>query len=123
MSNALLADMMLLLHLAFILFAIFGGLLVLFRHWFAWIHIPAVLWAAVVNMTPWLCPLTPWENYFRKLAGEEGYSGGFVAHYIAPLIYPGHMSFDLILTLAIAVVVWNLLVYGFVIYKIRTTRD
>ncbi|MBE9516106.1 MAG: DUF2784 domain-containing protein [Proteobacteria bacterium] len=121
MTHSLFADLALLLHLAFILFAILGGLLVLYRHWFAWIHIPAVLWAAVVNMTPWLCPLTPLENYFRAQAGQEGYVGGFVANYIAPIIYPGVVTQDVILALAIAVVCWNLLVYGFVIYKIRSS--
>lgn len=117
MFYALLADLMLVLHLGFILFAILGGLLVLYRRWLAWVHIPVVIWAAVVNMTPWLCPLTPWENQLRILAGQEGYTGGFISHYIVPLVYPGELTMLMIIIMAVILLAWNIVVYAYVLSR------
>jgi hypothetical protein len=118
----LLADIIILLHLAFIIFVVFGALLVLYRRWVAWLHIPMVLWSSVVNITPWLCPLTPLENLFRRQAGETGYAGGFIAHYIAPLIYPEGMSYDMGMMVGGFVFIWNMMIYGLVIYRIRYSK-
>lgn len=88
MLYRVLADLVVLLHLAYMAFAIFGGLLVL-RWWrLAWLHLPAVAWAALVELYVRYCPLTPLENHFRALAGEGTYEGGFIAHYIMPVLYP-----------------------------------
>jgi hypothetical protein len=70
--------------------ALFGGFLVLWKHWIAWLHVPSVLWSSLVNISSRVCPLTPLEeNVFRHLAGQAGYEGGFIQDYIAPLISPG----------------------------------
>ena len=123
MLSRLLADFVLCFHFGFVIFALFGGLLVLFRRRAAWLHVPAVLWSSVVNLAGWVCPLTPIENRFRSLAGQEGYQGGFIEHYIGNLVYPGGMTRDLELTAGVSVVAWNLIVYAFVIYRSRHKRS
>ena len=122
MLSKLLADLTLILHLVFILFALFGGLLVLCRRWMLWIHLPVLLWASLVNLAGWTCPLTPIENALRSLAGQAGYSGGFVEHYIMPLVYPAIMSRDIEIISGFLVLVWNGLVYAFVIFRRRRLR-
>ncbi|MCG8433885.1 MAG: DUF2784 domain-containing protein [Gammaproteobacteria bacterium] len=114
----ILADLTLVLHLAFILFALFGGFLVLYKNWVAWLHVPALIWASIINLTPWFCPLTPLENWFRVLAGEKGYEGGFIEHYIMPIVYPGFVPKSIVFIASMAVILWNILVYGFVIFRI-----
>lgn len=88
MSDRLLADAVVVLHLLFIVFALAGGALVLWRPRFAWLHLPAAVWAAYVEFSGTICPLTPLENTLRHRAGGAGYEGGFVEHYVIPLIYP-----------------------------------
>ncbi len=88
MINWLLANAVLLLHLAFILFVVAGGALVVWKPRLVWLHIPAVIWGALIELLGWFCPLTPLENHFLKLSGESGYEGGFIEHYLLPLIYP-----------------------------------
>lgn len=84
----LLANALLLLHLAFILFVVAGGLLPAWKPQFVWLHAPAVVWGALIEFRGWICPLTPLENHFRRLSGESGYAGGFIEHYLLPVIYP-----------------------------------
>jgi len=117
MSARLAADLILLVHFAFVLFVIFGGLLVWYRRAFAWLHIPMAAWGAIVNIASWQCPLTPLENHYRLLAGQSGYEGGFVEHYIAPLVYPAGLTRDMGLYLGLAVIVWNAAIYGICIYR------
>ncbi|WP_137885264.1 DUF2784 domain-containing protein [Pseudomonas sp. 2FE] len=105
------ADALVLAHLLFILFVLGGGLLVLRWHALAWVHLPAVFWGAVVEFFHLVCPLTPWENSLRRAAGQSGYSGGFVEHYLIPLIYPSGLTAQLQLWLGGLVVVLNVLVY------------
>jgi len=88
----LLADAVVLVHLAFIVFVVAGGVLVLRRPRLAWVHLPAVAWAAYAELTATLCPLTPLENALRRRAGEGGYDGGFVEHYLIPVIYPAGLT-------------------------------
>jgi hypothetical protein len=83
-----LADIVVVLHLGFILFVVLGGLVVFRWKWFVWIHIPAAIWGALIEFGGWLCPLTPLENLLRRVSGAAGYSGGFAAHYILLLVYP-----------------------------------
>lgn len=116
------ADITLLVHLAFILFVVFGGLIVLYRHRVAWLHIPMVLWASVINLLSWVCPLTPLENMYRAAAGQAGYEGGFVEHYVARLVYPEGLSYELGVMLGILVLVWNMLVYAFILYRLKHGR-
>jgi len=122
MSHSLLADGVLLLHLIFILFVIFGGLALFWRRWLIWLHLPVVVWAVLIELIGWTCPLTPLENRLRVAAGEMGYEAGFIEHYVAPLIYPGEITRDVAIVLGIAVLLWNLLLYAFVRYRIGRSR-
>lgn len=87
-----LADLILVLHLGFIAFVLLGGLFALYRPRLAWLHLPAVAWGAVVEYAGWTCPLTPLEQWLRQAAGEAGYSGSFVEHYLQPLLYPSGLT-------------------------------
>ncbi|MGQ0383500.1 MAG: DUF2784 domain-containing protein [Gammaproteobacteria bacterium] len=111
MGWRILADAVLLLHLAFILFVVLGGVLVLRRPNLAWVHLPAVIWGAAIEFFGWSCPLTPLENRLRALGSEEGYSGGFIAHYLLPLIYPAGLTRGVQLALGAFVVAVNVAVY------------
>jgi hypothetical protein len=115
-----LGDLVLACHLAFIVFAALGGFLVLWKPWIAWLHIPSVLWSGYVNLFGQVCPLTPLENRFRDLAGQAGYDGGFVQHYIAPLVYPGVMPERWGLISGFSVLAWNVLVYTLVVAQQRS---
>ena len=88
MPDRVLADAVVVFHLLFIAFAVGGGLLVLRWRWLIWLHLPAVAWAVLVEVMSWPCPLTPLENHFRHRGGQAGYPGGFVEHYIWPVVYP-----------------------------------
>lgn len=113
-----LANLILFLHLAFVIFAIFGGLLVLRWHWIWKFHLPALIWGFLVQYFVWICPLTHWENYFRGLAGETGYAGGFIEFFLSSLLYPSIAS-QLHLYLAFALIIFNIGVYFFVFKKLR----
>jgi hypothetical protein len=106
------ADSLVVLHLAFVLFVILGGLLVYRRPRWAWVHVPAFLWGAVIEFRDWVCPLTPLEQRLRALAGEDGYTGGFVEHYILPLIYPEGLTREIQLVLGLFVLGVNAVIYG-----------
>jgi hypothetical protein len=123
MVTSLLADGVVLLHLGFILFVIFGGLLVLWRRWIAWLHVPAALWGAWVSGAGWICPLTPMENWLRRHAGEAGYSGDFTSYYLMPIIYPEGLTRELQIAIAIFVVVLNGLLYALVLRRSRAAHS
>lgn len=114
MAYQLLADLLLVVHAAFIVFAALGGLLVLHRRWWVWLHLPAAAWAATVVTMGWICPLTPWEQNLRIAAGQQGFSGGFIEHYLLSAIYPAGLTRAIQIWLGVGVVVVNLLVYGVV---------
>jgi hypothetical protein len=116
-AYSLLADIVLVLHLAFILFVVLGGLLVLRYPLLAIAHIPAALWGAVIELTGGVCPLTPLEKRLRDLAGEKGYEGDFIEHYLMPVIYPHGLTRDTQFILAAVVIGINLAVYGWLIYR------
>jgi len=112
MIHWLAANLVLLFHFAFVLIAVFGAFGVLINvHW-AWVHVPIVAWSSLVNLADWTCPLTPLENRFRAAANGAGYDGGFLQHYIGPLIYPGGMPRRLELVAGVAIVLWNAVLYG-----------
>jgi len=92
MPYRLLADLLVLFHVGFVLFVVLGGLLVLRWPRLAWVHLPAAAWGAWVEFSSTVCPLTPLENHLRHLGGEAGYSGGFIAHYITPVLYPAGLN-------------------------------
>jgi hypothetical protein len=107
-----LADLTLCMHAGFVLFVIFGGLLVLKWRWIAWLHLPAAVWGAVVEFSGWVCPLTPLENWLREQAGETGYRSDFVVYYLLPVLYPDNLTRDVQLMLGAAVLAINVSVYG-----------
>jgi len=115
------ADAVLATHLAFVLFVVCGGLLVLRTPRLAWLHLPAVAWAAFVELSGSICPLTPLEVTLRRGAGEAGYGGDFVEHYLVALIYPAGLTRQLQMAIGAAVLLINLLVY-FVLWRRRSIR-
>jgi hypothetical protein len=106
-----LAGLVLCIHVGFVLFVIFGGLLVLRWRWVAWLHLPAAAWGAVVEFTGWICPLTPLENWLRAQGGETSYRSDFITQYLLPVLYPEDLTRDLQLLLGTGVVVLNIAVY------------
>jgi hypothetical protein len=109
-----LADFVVLCHLTFILFAIFGGFLVLRWRKVVWFHIPAALWAALIEFTGWFCPLTPLENLLRMKGGGAAYSDGFIEHYLLPVIYPVDLTREIQIFLGALVIATNLLIYWYI---------
>ena len=114
---SLAADFLLLLHLAFILFVALGAFLALKWPRVAWLHIPCALWGMAIEFGGWICPLTPLEQHFLKLAGGAGYSGGFLQHYVWPIIYPDELTRGMQVGLGLAVLAVNLLVYGIMLAR------
>ena len=115
-----LADAVLVLHLGFVLFVVLGALLVLRWPTLAWLHIPAAIWGVLIEFTGWICPLTPLENSFRERGGEAGYSGGFIQHYIQPLLYPAGLTRSTQFALGGIALILNLAAYGVVMSKMRS---
>lgn len=109
-----LADLVVLLHFGFIVFAILGGVLALRWAWSPYVHLPAVAWGVLIELTGRVCPLTPLELSLRRAGGEAGYAGGFIEQYITPVIYPPGLTPALQLGLAAALVLLNVLIYSWV---------
>jgi hypothetical protein len=108
---AFLADAVLVLHGLFIVFAALGALLVAWRRHWVWAHLPALAWAVWIQVTHGICPLTPLENRLRHAAGQAGYEGGFIEHYLEPLIYPAGLTPQHQIAIAVALVAANALLY------------
>jgi len=106
------ANLVLLGHFFFVAFAVFGGFAVLNDWRWALIHVPVVVWSSVVNLAAWTCPLTPLEKRLRVAANQTGYEGGFIQHYIGPVVYPRGMPRRLELVAGVSIVLWNLVVYA-----------
>lgn len=119
MTARLAADLVLLGHLAFVVFVAVGGLLALRWPRIAWVHVPVALWGAAVALGGWICPLTPLENRLRAAGGEAGYAGGFLEHYLVPIVYPSGLTRGHQLALGVAVLLFNLAVYGVVLARRR----
>lgn len=122
MPYALLADVVLLLHGVFIAFVVLGGLLVWRRPRLGWLHLTAVAWAVWIAWAGWICPLTPLENALRRAAGQTGYGGSFIEHYLLPLIYPEGLTRDLQIGLGVGVALLNLAVYALLVRAWRAKR-
>ena len=114
-----LADVTVVLHLAFVLFVVFGGLLVMWRRAFAWLQVPAALWGAFVEFAGWICPLTPLENWLRARGGMEVYRSSFVERYIVPTLYPEALTREVQWLLGGFVLVINATIYGAVYVRAR----
>ena len=115
MAVLYLADLVLTIHMLFILFVVLGALLVLKWHLLIWIHIPCVIWAAILELRGWICPLTYLENYLRKLGNSDEYIGDFIQHYLTPVIYPTALTTEIQVYLGISVLIINIITYGFVV--------
>jgi hypothetical protein len=113
------ADLVLVLHLAFVAFVVLGGLLVLRWPRFAWLHVPAVLWGAVVELTGWVCPLTPLEDVLRGSGGSATNGDDFLERLLVPLLYPDWLTREVQLVLGIGVLVLNAAVYVAVVARRR----
>jgi hypothetical protein len=114
-----LANLVLIVHLGFVLFVALGGLTVLRWPRLAWVHLPAVIWGAWIELTLRICPLTPLENRLLALAGERGYDGGFLEHYLLRTLYPSGLARSDHLALGLGVMVLNLAVYALVLRRRR----
>lgn len=117
MPPQLAADLIALLHLAFILFVVCGGLLLWRCPKLLWLHLPAALWGVAIEFSGGVCPLTPLENRLRGLAGGTDYAGGFVEQYLLPLIYPAQLTRELQLALGAGVILINLMIYWLIFWR------
>lgn len=112
MGYRLLADLTVVAHTAFVLFVVGGALLVAKWPRLLPVHLVCVVWGAYTEFTGTVCPLTPLENHFRRLAGESGYAGGFIEHYVIPVIYPAGLTPGLQLALGVLAVAVNVVAYA-----------
>ena len=119
MTYKFLADLVLVFHFLFIVFALIGGVLALRWRWIPWLHLPCVAWGAAVELTGGICPLTPIENSLRVASGAAGYTGGFIEHYLQAAIYPAGLTPDSQLLLAGILLSVNGAVYFFVWQRAR----
>ena len=117
-----LADLVLVAHLVFVTFVVLGGLLVPRRPAVAWIHVPCAAWAAFVEFSGLVCPLTPLENALRRAGGASGYAGDFVAHYITAALYPEGLTRSVQIVLGGLIVALNVGVYGLLLARRRRGR-
>jgi hypothetical protein len=120
---SLLAALVVVLHLSFVVFATLGGLLVLRWPRAAWLHVPALVWGAFVELDSRICPLTPLENALRRAAGRAGYEGDFVTHYLVPILYPVGLTVDVQFALGFFLIVLNAIIYAFVWQRGRRARQ
>lgn len=112
------ADVLVLVHVAFVLFVLLGGVLLIWWRKLVWLHLPCVIWGMVVEFSGWICPLTPYENRLRAQAGLEMYDGDFVMRYIMPVLYPEDLTRSLQIALGFVVLIINVICYYYV-FKIQ----
>ncbi len=117
MPYSWLADLVLGIHLAFVLFVVLGGLLVLRRPRLGWIHAPAAAWGVLTEFGNIICPLTPLEDELRRRAGEAGYQGGCIEHYLSALLYPADLTRSLQILLGTFALCVNLAAYGWLVAR------
>jgi len=118
MLYRILADCVVLLHVAFVTFVVLGGFLVWRWRWVALVHVPCAVWGIAIEYGGWICPLTPLENSLRERAGLEGYRGGFVEHYVIPALYPAGLARPTQAVLGTFVLALNLVAYGVLIRRL-----
>lgn len=110
------ADLLVMVHLGFVIFVVVGGFLAWRWRRLAWLHVPAAIWGALIEFMGWTCPLTPWEVSLRRAAGQAGYEGGFIEHYLIPVIYPEQLTRVMQFALGMLVLSLNGVAY-FVYFK------
>jgi hypothetical protein len=115
--SGLLADAIVVLHLAFVLFVLLGGLLALRWPRAAWVHLPAAAWGAWIEFAGWVCPLTPFENWLRQRGGGPAYSMSFVERYLLPVLYPSALTREVQWVLGAFVLAVNVAVYVLVVRR------
>jgi hypothetical protein len=123
MSYRLLADAAVVLHLGFVVFVMCGGLLVLWRRWVAFVHLPAAAWGVYIELAGRVCPLTPLENHLRALGGGTAYSGDFVERYLIPVLYPPDLRRDVQVVLGLLALTVNAAVYLYAWRRARAARS
>ena len=114
MLYGFLAAAVAIMHFAFVVFAMFGGILTLRYPKMLWLHLPALLWGVAVQWADWICPLTPLENYFRLRSGGAGFEGGFVEHWVSKILYPQDLTLELRYVLGLVLILLNAAVYAYV---------
>ncbi len=117
MIYRILADIVFIAHLLFVIFVVFGGLLVALYKRVALLHLPALVWAVLLEWNAWVCPLTPLENWLLKRAGDAGYRGGFIEHYIVPVVYPNGLTREMQIILGTLLLAFNIAVYAWLYYR------
>ena len=105
------ADLVVILHAAFVLFVLLGGLAALRWRNLVWFHLPAALWGAIIELGGWICPLTYLENYFRRMGGGAGYGVTFIERYLEPILYPLGLTRHVQLVFGLTALFLNLAVY------------
>jgi uncharacterized protein DUF2784 len=119
MMYRILADLVVGVHALFVAFVLLGGLLGLRWRWVPLLHVPAAVWGALIEFQGWVCPLTPLEKSMRAAAGQAGYQGGFIEHYLLPALYPAGLNRGVQLVLGTVVLVVNVAVYTVVLRRAR----
>lgn len=122
MLYSALANSVLIIHTAFIAFVVLGGLLVLWKPRMRWLHLPALAWGATVVTMGWVCPLTPLKNDLRAMAGQQGYDGGFIEHYLMSVIYPDGLTRPVQIMLALLLIIGNAALYTAIYKRLRRSR-
>lgn len=117
MSYWIAAYLVVVLHFGFVCFVVLGGFMVWRWRWAVFLHIPAALWGALIEFKGWICPLTPLEQRLRQMAGQAGYSGGFIEQYLLPILYPSSLNRGVQVSLGTFVVVINVVAYGWLIAR------
>ena len=119
LSCRIMADGVLLIHFAFVLFVVAGGILVYYRLKLAWVHLPCVAWGALIEFYGWICPLTPLENYLRYRGAAGGYDESFLAHYLISILYPQALTPQIQIALGVIVLGINAMIYGLIWYRYK----
>ena len=117
-----LADLVVLVHLGFVVFVVLGGLLVMKWPGLIWFHLAAVFWGIAIELSGWICPLTPLENWLRHKGGEENYQFDFVARYLLPMLYPQGLTRGSQIVLGALALVVNVAIYRWVFRKRKVQR-
>jgi hypothetical protein len=123
MTYRILADIVVGVHALFVVFVLAGGLLALRWPWVAGVHLPAAVWGSLIELKGWICPLTPLEKSLRASAGQAGYPGGFIEHYVLPALYPAGLTRGVQLVLGSMVIVVNLAVYAVLLRRRARARE
>ena len=113
------ADLTLIVHFAFIIFVVFGGILFLISTKIIYVHVPALIWGIYIELAHSVCPLTYLENWFLQKSNLPTYSEGFIQNYLVPIVYPTYLTNDLQIYFAIAIIIINMIIYGFMFSKLK----